>query len=170
MGKIIIIACINQSLTLGNNNTLLYKIKDDLRNFKQNTINNTILMGKKTFDSLPIKPLPKRNNIIITHDQNYNCDNCIICQSIEDGIKYWKEHLYNTDLFIIGGSSIYRQVLDKDIADEMIITLVFDYKDGDAKFPDYMKNKKWHEIYSSPIMYDEIEKLSYQYITYKNIK
>ena len=103
---------------IGYKGQLPWHIPEDLQNFKKLTLNSTILMGRKTWESLPIKPLPKRRNIVLTRKKNLEVESY---QSIDECLTKLTND--NTDeLFIIGGSTIYNSFIDK--AEQLHITLV----------------------------------------------
>ncbi len=148
-----IIACINQKRVLGNEGKLLYHIGNDLVNFKRMTVGNVVIMGRKTFESLPNgAPLKDRVNIIITADEEYGVDakfdNVYIVHSVEDAIELCDAFFSDKEVFVIGGESIYRQFMDKDLVNEMRLTIVNDDTDGDAVFPEY-NEEDWYVYYKS---------------------
>lgn len=105
-----IIAAIDNQNAIGYKNNLIYNIKADKEYFKKLTTNKIIIMGRKTFESLPNKkPLPNRTNIILTRNKNYKAENCIIFHSKEDLFLFLDKNNIDTDsVFIIGGSEIYK--------------------------------------------------------------
>ncbi len=148
-----IIACINQKRVLGNEGKLLYHIGNDLANFKRMTVGNVVIMGRKTFESLPNgAPLKDRVNIIITSNEEYGVDakfdNVYIVHSVEDAIELCDAFFSDKEVFVIGGESIYRQFMDKDLVNEMRLTIVNDDTDGDAVFPEY-NEEDWYVYYKS---------------------
>lgn len=148
-----IIACINQKRVLGNEGKLLYHIGNDLANFKRMTVGNVVIMGRKTFESLPNgAPLKDRVNIIITADEEYGVDakfeNVYIVHSVEDAIELCDAFFSDKEVFVIGGESIYRQFMEKDLVNEMRLTIVNDDTDGDAVFPEY-NEEDWYVYYKS---------------------
>ena len=148
-----IIACINQKRVLGNEGKLLYHIGNDLANFKRMTVGNVVIMGRKTFESLPNgAPLKDRVNIIITADEEYGVDakfdNVYIVHSVEDAIELCDAFFSDKEVFVIGGESIYRQFMEKDLVNEMRLTIVNDDTDGDAVFPEY-NEENWYVYYKS---------------------
>lgn len=148
-----IIACINQKRVLGNEGKLLYHIGNDLANFKRMTVGNVVIMGRKTFESLPNGvPLKDRVNIIITTDEEYGVDakfdNVYIVHSVEDAIELCDAFFSDKEVFVIGGESIYRQFMEKDLVNEMRLTIVNDDTDGDAVFPEY-NEEDWYVYYKS---------------------
>ena len=103
---------------IGYKGQLPWHIPEDLQNFKKLTLNSTILMGRKTWESLPIKPLPKRRNIVLTRKKNLEVESY---QSIDECLtKLTNDNIY--ELFIIGGSTIYNSFIDK--AEQLHMTLI----------------------------------------------
>ena len=148
-----IIACINQKRVLGNDGKLLYHIGNDLANFKRMTVGNVVIIGRKTFESLPNgTPLKDRVNIIVTSDEEYGVDakfdNVYIVHSVEDAIELCDAFFSDKEVFVIGGESIYRQFMEKDLVTEMRLTIVNDDTDGDAVFPEY-NEEDWYVYYKS---------------------
>ena len=148
-----IIACINQQRVLGNEGKLLYHIGNDLANFKRMTVGNVVIMGRKTFESLPNgEPLKNRINIILTADEEYGVDskfdNVYIVHSVDDAIELCEAFFSDKEVFIIGGESIYRQFMERNIVSEMRLTIVNDEADGDVVFPEY-NEEDWYVYYKS---------------------
>ena len=151
--KFKLIACVNQKGAIVKDGGLLYHIGNDLANFKRMTLNNVVIMGKNTFDSLPNKePLKDRINIIITSSNDFNVkqefDNVYIVHSINDVIELCQAFFEDKELFVIGGASIYHQFLSKGLIDEMRLTMVKDDAEGDTYFPQYDENE-WFTYYKS---------------------
>lgn len=138
-----IIACINDKLVLGKDNDLLYYLPSDLKNFKSLTTDNVVIMGKNTYDSLPIKPLPNRENIVLTSDTELEVPNGHVCHSITDCLELCRQLYSDKKIFVIGGASIYRQFLSLGVVDKMFISHVHDDADGDVYFPDVFHNGEW---------------------------
>jgi dihydrofolate reductase len=167
-----IIAAIGKKRELGKNNKLLWRMPDDMKRFKDLTLDQVVIMGRKTYESLPKKfrPLPNRINIVISRHpelvsgskmpkQVRHDINTIICFSIEQAIDKAKE--FNKEIFIIGGASIYNQGLK--YADKLYLTLVDkEYPDADVFFPDYRdfgKVKVLSSGFSGNLKYQFIEVL-----------
>jgi len=131
-----IIAAISKNRVLGNDNKLIWSLPNDLKRFKKLTTNNTVVMGRKTYESIG-RPLPNRRNIVITRDENYHDDNIEVVNSIEEALL-----LCNNDCFIIGGGQIYQQTLD--LAEKIYLTIVDEEFEGDAFFPEL--GKDWFKI------------------------
>lgn len=153
MTKFKIIACINQKRALGKENKLLYHIGNDLANFKRMTIGNVVIMGRKTFESLPNgEPLKDRINVIITTNEDFGVDakfeNVYIVKSIKDVVELCDAFFWDKEVFVIGGESIYRQFMDEGLVDEMRLTIVNDDSDGDVFFPEFNEDD-WNIYYKS---------------------
>lgn len=133
----------NQNKVIGNDNQLLWKLKDDLLNFKKLTTDNYVIMGRKTFESIGCKPLPNRFNFVLTNqkhqmDNRYSFGNVVFADYnyIKPIIEFTEK-----DVYIIGGSEIYNFFLEMNIVDELIITEVMDNSLlGDSYF-DFNKEK-----------------------------
>lgn len=170
-----IIACINKKNVLGNNGKLVYHINSDLQNFaKMTKFNGVVIMGRKTFESLPNgEPLNDRINIILTSNNDYNVDtvydNVYIAHSVEDVVELCEALFPNKELFVIGGESIYRQFMEKSLVDEMRLTIVKDDADGDAFFPEFNRDE-WYTYYKSMAQvssWENVEKTFYYEILKK---
>jgi dihydrofolate reductase len=103
---------------IGKDNTLPWRLKKDMEHFKRVTVGKTVVMGRKTWESIPKKfrPLPKRRNIVLTRDKDYVAEGAEVFNSVDDMLSI--DH----NLFIIGGAEVYNQFIEK--ADRMIVTHV----------------------------------------------
>lgn len=148
---------------IGNNNQLIWHIKDDLKRFKNLTTNHNIIMGRKTFESLG-RVLPNRIHIVFTRDTNYtiNNENVIIVNSLEQIKKYIDDENEN---FVIGGSQIYKMLLP--YCKKMYITQINKDFDGDVYFP-VIDEKEWKIISKEKGPKDDNE-FEYEYILYEKL-
>ena len=125
-----IIVAVAENGVIGGANTLLWHISEDLRRFKQLTTGHPVIMGRKTFESLGSKPLPKRTNIVITRaDREF--EGALTAHSLEEAIRMAGE---DQEIFIMGGAQIYREALS--VVDRMYITHVECDYEGDTSFPE----------------------------------
>lgn len=173
--KFKIITCLNQNMAIGSGNDLLYHIPNDLSNFKRMTINNVIVMGRKTYESLPKSSgLSNRINIILTTDEDYSIDSSLtnlhIVHSLEAANELCDAYYSDLDCYIIGGAQIYEQALEKDMIDEMYITTVNDYAEGEVFFPNVLLNPEWTIYYQSYTQRCRQENLTYFFTIYKKTK
>ena len=134
MGKIYLIAAIGKNNELGNNNELIWYIKEDLQFFKNTTLNKTIVMGYNTFKSLK-RVLPNRKHIVLT--SHNDLPNEVVCfDSLDKVLEYIKDI---DEVFIIGGASIYK--LFMDLCDGMYLTEIDETFDADVHFPTFDEEK-----------------------------
>lgn len=132
--KINIIVSVALNGCIGGNNTLLWKQSEDLKRFKSLTTGKVVIMGQKTYESLPKRPLPNRTNIVMSNDYDVKFDGCEMAYDMEEALnkaKYWSD---DGEVFIIGGGSIYRQFLP--VANKLYITRIDTVVEGDTYFPD----------------------------------
>lgn len=156
-----IIAGIGKKNELGNNNELLWRLSADLKRFKKVTTGHHIIMGRKTFESIG-KPLPNRTTIIITRNNNYFQEGCLIASSIEQAIELAKG---DSKVFIIGGGQIYKQALEKDLVDTLDITLVHATFNADTFFPE-INTSIWKELTRENYKADAKNEYDYSFVTY----
>jgi dihydrofolate reductase len=160
MKNISIIVAIANDNAIGKDNKLLWHISEDLKRFKRLTTGHTVVMGKKTYESLPLRPLPNRRNMVITDIPGEVIDGCIMAYSIEDAIAKCDEDKEN---FIIGGGSVYRQFLK--YANKLYVTKVDQSFDADTFFP-AIDLKEWRVIEELHVKADEKNRFDYKYLIY----
>ena len=124
---------------IGRGGALPWHISSDLKNFKKITMGKPILMGRKTHDSIG-KPLPGRENIILTNNKKYSAEGCTVKNTLDEVYSYCEAQL---ELVVMGGAILYSQTLGK--ADKLYITEVNASVNGDTFFPEY-KSSQWREI------------------------
>jgi dihydrofolate reductase len=156
-----IIVAIASNYAIGKDNDLLWHISDDLKRFKRLTEGHCIVMGKKTYFSLPKRPLPKRTNMVITDVPAEQIDDCLMAYSIEDAIEKMDAHAEN---FIIGGGSIYRQFLEH--ANKMYITRVHKDYEADTFFPEFALDD-WNLVEKQDVNDDPQNDFNYSYEIYE---
>ena len=158
--SISIIVAVAENNAIGKDNDLLWHISDDLKRFKKITSGHKIIMGKNTFLSLPIRPLPNRTSIVITDDMSDNYEGCIMAYSIEDAMTKCDE---DEECFIIGGGSIYKQFMP--LADKLYLTKVGRSYEADTFFPD-IRSDEWELIEQEDHIDQENNELPFSFQTY----
>lgn len=137
-----IIAAIDEKRGLGKNNQMVWKIPGELTRFKEITTPHSIIMGRKTYQSIG-RVLPNRYNIVITRDKDFTIDglrtseNFAVVSSLEEALEKAKSSQNPEEIFIIGGGQIFREAIEKDLVDKLYLTLVEGDYEADAFFPDY---------------------------------
>ncbi len=129
--KISLIVAVAQNQVIGKDNDLIWHLPDDLKHFKAKTKGHTIIMGRKTFESIGSRPLPYRENIVISRSEQTPVDGVVFVKSIEEAL----EKSSDQEPFIVGGAEIYRRSMDK--IDVMEITRVHADFEGDTTFPTF---------------------------------
>lgn len=152
-----IIVAISKNRVIGNDNKLIWSLPSDLKRFKQITTGNTVVMGRKTYESIG-KPLPNRRNIIITRNSDYKVEGCEVVNSLEEALM-----LCNNECFIIGGGEIYKQSLP--LADKLYLTVINEDFDGDTYFPEI--GDDWVKVSREDHEPDDKNKHRYSFIEYE---
>jgi dihydrofolate reductase len=160
-----IIVAIDLHNAIGKNNQLLWHLPADLKNFKALTTNKTVIMGRKTYDSIG-KPLPNRTNIVITSQLNLIKEGVVVVNSLEQALEFaYKE---NNDIFVIGGAMIYEMALP--FCNKLFITKVQTLKkDADTFFPD-IDFSDWKEIQSLHFSANEKNEFDFDFIEYERVQ
>lgn len=159
MATFSIIAALGKNYEIGRNNDLIWHISADLKRFKQLTSGHSVIMGRKTFDSINNKPLRNRRNIIITRSENYSFPDVEIVHSVEEAIRKMDGE---EEAFILGGATIYEQFLP--ISDKMYLTLIDKQYEADTYFPRFDK-KQWQVVEEIKVTNDEQAGVDYSFIT-----
>ena len=152
---ITLIAACSKNRAIGKDNKLLWHLPNDLKRFKRLTTDKTVVMGRKTFESIG-KPLPNRKNIILTNNKDLLIEGCDVITSIS-------ELNLIEDIVIIGGEQIYKLFID--LADVIELTLIDKYFEGDTFFPEIDLDKFIKDV-DEPMLGDEF---NYNYLTYKKV-
>ena len=159
-----IIAAVSEDLGIGKDNELLWHIPEDLKRFKRLTSGNTVIMGKRTWMSLPVKPLPGRRNIVLT-DIPGECFECSeTATSVEDALGKCRE---DENIFVIGGGSVYHQFMP--LADRLYITHIHKIAPADVYFPK-IDLRKWKILEKSEKKVTDGGHIPYTYVIYERKK
>lgn len=158
-----IIAAVAQNLAIGNGNKLLYWLPNDLKRFKALTTGHTVIMGRKTFESLPKGALPNRRNIVLSRTVS-SFPGTEVFGTLADALRSCAP---DEDVYIMGGESVYRQALP--VADRLCLTEVDDTPEAaDAFFPKF-DNGKWQPVWSEDHDIDEKHAQKYRFVNYERI-
>lgn len=155
---IALIAAYSRNKVIGNKGCIPWKIKGEQRRFRELTLDNTVIMGRKTFEEIG-KPLSGRHTVVISSSAVYESENCMTVRTLEDAMRFAKTE----KVFIAGGERLYKETLD--MADYLYITEIDGEIEGDTYFPGFNESsftktvEPWVE-----------EKLRYRYVTYTRVK
>lgn len=154
--NITIIAAIAENQVLGKENKLIWYLPEDLKRFKRLTSGHSIIMGRKTFESLP-GALPKRHNIVVTKNKRFYAKGVTTCHSLKEAIDASGDDLQP---FIIGGGQIYQQAME--LADRIELTKIYKSFEGDVFFPE-IDSHSWHLDKEEQFEHSQFK---YAYLTY----
>jgi len=160
--KISIVVAMAANGVIGRDNQLPWHLPADLKHFKQTTMGKPILMGRKTWESIG-RPLPGRNNIVITRDNDFTAEGCVVVGSIEAAMLAAGEQ---DELMVIGGAELYRQLLPR--AETIYLTRIHETFDGDTRFPE-ISNSEWHQVARSDYEADENNPYDYSFIRLERV-
>lgn len=155
------IVAIAQNGAIGKDNDLLWHISDDLKHFKAITSGHPVVMGRKTWESLPKKPLPKRRNIVISRDESFAPEGAEVFHSINSLLKKLPE---DEEVFVMGGAAIYEALLPW--TEKLYVTKVNADFEADVFFPT-IDESVFRKVHCSETMIDEASGLSFEYVDYE---
>lgn len=169
--KIKLIVAKAKNNAIGKDNDLIWHLPADMRFFTQSTTGQIVLMGRRNWDSIPLKyrPLSTRTNVVITKNNTFSHPDCTVFNSVEAAIAYYKNNdaYSDKDLYVIGGGQIYEYCLQHNLLDELYITFIDESFEGDTFFPEIDESKWKKEL----IMHHPIdEKNQYVFDVYKYTK
>ncbi|HUW26798.1 MAG TPA: dihydrofolate reductase [Gallionella sp.] len=159
--SIIVAMAINR--TIGINNTLPWRIPEDLKHFKALTMGHHMIMGRKTFDSIG-RPLPGRTTVAVSRNRNLRIEGCIVAHSLQEAIAAGKG---DNEIFIVGGMEIYTQAMP--LADTLYVTEIQQEIEGDTHFSE-LDNDVWQEVSRVPRSQSTPQPLEYHFVIYQRRK
>ena len=162
------IVALDEKNAIGKNNKLLCRLSGDMKNFKELTTGHPVIMGRKTFESLPKGALPNRVNIVLTKDEEKIFNDAISCNSIEEvmGLRVIKNC---EKCFVIGGAEIYKHFFD--LADKLYVTSIrHTFEDADSFFPEIDIDQWRINSVSDEFEADEKNEYPYFFAVYERIR
>ncbi|MEI7613527.1 MAG: dihydrofolate reductase [Betaproteobacteria bacterium] len=156
-----LIAAVARNRAIGKDNQLLWHLPEDMRHFRETTRGKPVIMGRKTWESLPeaFRPLPGRHNIVVSRNPEYQAPGATLVGSLEAAMHLANE---NEETFIIGGEELYRQAMP--VAQRLYLTEVDQDFDADAFFPE-VSTKNWKEIFRD--QQHSVSGLAFSFVTYQ---
>lgn len=161
-GKVIFVVAMAKNRVIGRDNELPWRLPADIKYFRRVTMGHTILMGRKTHESIG-KPLDGRKNVIMTRDHAYQAEGCDVIHSVEEGLALLEEG----DLYVVGGAEIYRSFFP--YADRLLITMLDIEAEGDTYFPQ-INEEEWKLVTSEPGETDEKNPYVFSFLTYERVQ
>lgn len=160
--KITLIVAAAENNAIGKDNKMLWHLPNDFKYFKKNTLEHSVVMGRKTYESIG-KPLPERRNILMTRDLRYSNQDVDVANSVQEILNFCRDE---REVFIIGGAEIYKQTLP--LADKILLTRVHTTIDGDAYFPELLDHQ-WKLVSAEKQDKDEKHAFEYTFEVYEKI-
>lgn len=158
-----LIAIVARNGAIGKNNELLFRLPEDLQHLKRTTMGHPVIMGRKTWDSLPprFRPLPGRTNIVVTRNPQWQAEGAVVARSLEQALPLAGNV---AKVFVIGGAELYAAALP--VADELILTEVDRDVDGDVYFPKWDR-QHFSEVSRDPHHAGEPNHFDYAFVIYQ---
>jgi len=165
--EIVLIAAVAENGVIGADNTIPWRLKSDMQRFKALTIGRPIVMGRKTYDSFPRRPLPGRTNIVVTRDRTYRAPGAVVTSSLDNARAIARGDALRRnvrEIAIIGGAEIYAEFLAT--ADRLEITEVHIRPEGDTHFPP-IDPALWQEVAREDHAGGTSDSAAFSYVTYR---
>ncbi|KFN08789.1 MULTISPECIES: dihydrofolate reductase [Paenibacillus] len=162
--SITLIWAMAQNGVIGRNNQLPWRLPADLKFFKAQTMGKTMIMGRKTWESMGSKPLPGRHSVVLTQDTSYRAEGADIVHTLEEALRYEKE---GEELMVIGGAGVFRFFLP--VADKLLVTRIDEDIEGDVFFP----SLNWEDfdlVHEEQGIRDDKNPYDYRFLTYERRK
>ena len=160
-----LIVAVDKNWAIGNQNRLLVSIPADMKFFRETTMNKVVVLGRKTLESFPNGlPLKKRTNIVITRDKNYQVKDAIVVHSVEEALKELEKYS-EEEIYVIGGESIYRQMLP--YCKVAHVTKVNHAYEADTYFPNLDEKDEW--VVTGVSDEQTYFNLEYEFVRYERI-
>jgi dihydrofolate reductase len=148
MMRMALIVAVSENGVIGRGGTLPWRIPEDMRWFKEKTLGKPCIMGRKTWESFPKRPLPGRPNIVITRDRSFAADGATVVHSFDEAVRAAERVKGDgQEIMVLGGAEIYRDALPR--ADRIYLTRVHTTVDGDTYLPN-LDPAMWHEVSAVP--------------------
>ena len=166
--KLIMIAAMDRGRIIGKDNKLPWRMPADVKHFSEKTAGYPVIMGRKTYESIPEKfrPLKGRKNIIVTKQVDFQAKNCFVAHTLEDAIEIAAQE--NPDkVHVIGGESIYKAAMS--VADELDLTFIDGDFLGDSFFPEFRK-EEWREVSREENQKDESNPFDYSFVMFERTR
>ena len=161
-----LIVAVSENKVIGKDNDLVWHLPTDMMFFKETTKGHFVIMGRRNYESIPHKyrPLPKRTNVIVTRQDDYEAEGCLIVNSIEEAIAL-AQKAGDKESFVIGGGQIYKYAIEHNLVDRIYLTRVHTEIDGDTYFDDL--DESWKMVHSDLHPSDEKHPFAFTFQTFE---
>jgi len=163
-----LIVAVSENNVIGKDNDLVWHLPTDMKFFKDTTKEHFVIMGRRNYESIPHKyrPLPKRTNVIVTRQDDYKAEGCVVVKSVEEAIELAKK-AGDKEPFVIGGGQIYKYAIENNLVDRIYLTRVHTEIDGDTYFEDL--DDSWKLIHADLHPSDEKHTFAFTFQTFERL-
>lgn len=161
-----LIVAVSENKVIGKDNDLVWHLPTDMKFFKDTTKGHFVIMGRRNYESIPHKyrPLPNRTNVIVTRQDDYKAEGCLVVNSVEEAIEL-AQKAGDIEPFVIGGGQIYKHAIDNDLVDRVYLTKVHTEIDGDTYFDDL--DDSWKLVHTDLHSSDEKHPFAFTFQTFE---
>ena len=161
-----LIVAVSENKVIGKDNDLVWHLPADMKFFKDTTKEHFVIMGRRNYESIPhrYRPVPKRTNVIVTRQDDYKAEGCIVVKSVEEAIEL-AQKAGDIEPFIIGGGQIYKYAIDNNLVDRVYLTKVHTEIDGDTYFDDL--DDSWKLVHTDLHSSDEKHPFAFTFQTFE---
>ena len=163
-----LIVAVSENKVIGKDNDLVWHLPTDMKFFKDTTKGHFVIMGRRNYESIPHKyrPLPNRTNVIVTRQDDYKAEGCLVVNSVEEAIEI-AQKAGDIEPFIIGGGQIYKYAIDNNLVDRVYLTKVHTEIDGDTYFDDL--DDSWKLVHTDLHSSDEKHPFAFTFQTFERL-
>ena len=161
-----LIVAVSENKVIGKDSDLVWHLPTDMKFFKDTTKGHFVIMGRRNYESIPHKyrPLPNRTNVIVTRQDDYKAEGCLVVNSVEEAIER-AQKAGDIEPFVIGGGQIYKYAIDNNLVDRVYITKVHTEIDGDTYFDDL--DDSWKLVHTDLHPSDEKHPFAFTFQTFE---
>ena len=161
-----LIVAVSENKVIGKDNDLVWHLPNDMKFFKDTTKGHFVIMGRRNYESIPHKyrPLPNRTNVIVTRQDDYKAEGCLVVNSVEEAIEL-AQKAGDIEPFVIGGGQIYKHAIDNNLVDRVYLTKVHTEIDGDTYFDDL--DDSWKLVHTDLHPSDEKHPFAFTFQTFE---
>ena len=163
-----LIVAVSENKVIGKDNDLVWHLPTDMKFFKDTTKGHFVIMGRRNYESIPHKyrPLPNRTNVIVTRQDDYKAEGCLVVNSVEEAIEL-AQKAGDTEPFVIGGGQIYKYAIENNLVDRIYLTRVHTEIDGDTYFEDL--DDSWKLVHADLHPSDEKHPFAFTFQTFERL-
>ena len=162
-----LIVAVSENKVIGKDNDLVWHLPTDMKFFKDTTKGHFVIMGRRNYESIPHKyrPLPNRTNVIVTRQDYYKTEGCLVVNSVEEAVEL-AQKAGDKEPFVIGGGQIYKHAIENNLVDRIYLTRVHTEIDGDTYFDDL--DDSWKLVHTDLHPSDEKHPFAFTFQTFEH--